>query len=366
MPIYMDRHDVSDEVTAENVAELHQHDLKIQDKFNCRGLTYWFDGERKTAFCLIEAPDKESLQRMHNHAHGEVPNKIIEVDPALVESFLGRIEDPKNINSTGLNIIDDPAFRVIMAVKLKIQSLKNYHPKELETFFGKFTKRIAKEFNRTEENMVKQNRYGFLASFKSVKNAINCALEMQYIFDASKKDSNFQDIELFTGLSTGSPIEKRESLFEDSVRLANLLCDIEKAKITTTNEVKSLFENKNFKPFSKKSITVLHSDEESLLCRLMDFIEDNWKNPNLKVEDINKHTAMSKSQAYRKIKYLTGKSPNSFLKEFRLIKALEAINTNQNTVSEIAYNTGFNSPSYFSKCFQKRFGIQPSVYLQSL
>lgn len=63
MPIFMDRHDVSDEVTAENVAQLHQEDLKIQHKFNCRGLTYWFDGVRKTAFCLVEAPNKEALKK---------------------------------------------------------------------------------------------------------------------------------------------------------------------------------------------------------------------------------------------------------------------------------------------------------------
>lgn len=46
----MDRHDVSESVTAEIVAELHQKDLKIQHKFNCKGLTYWFDDKRKTAF----------------------------------------------------------------------------------------------------------------------------------------------------------------------------------------------------------------------------------------------------------------------------------------------------------------------------
>ena len=95
MPIFMDRHDVSDEVTAEIVAELHQEDLKIQDKYNCKGLTYWFDAKRNTAFCLIEAPNKESIQKMHNQAHGEVPHKIIEVDGSVVESFLGRIEDPE-------------------------------------------------------------------------------------------------------------------------------------------------------------------------------------------------------------------------------------------------------------------------------
>ena len=72
MPIYMDRHEVSSEVTAENVAQLHQEDLKVQDDFNCRGLTYWFDSQRSTAFCLVEAPDAESLHNMHAHAHARV------------------------------------------------------------------------------------------------------------------------------------------------------------------------------------------------------------------------------------------------------------------------------------------------------
>ena len=87
MPIYMDRHDVSSEVTAEHVAHIHTEDLKIQHHYNCIGLTYWFDDIRKTAFCLIDAPNKESLINMHNDAHGKVPHRIIEVDPSIVESF---------------------------------------------------------------------------------------------------------------------------------------------------------------------------------------------------------------------------------------------------------------------------------------
>ena len=88
MPIFMDRHNVSEAVTAVHVAQLHQEDLKIQDQFGCRGLTYWFDDKRKTAFCLIEAPNEQALRDMHEKAHGEIPHSIIEVDASIVESFL--------------------------------------------------------------------------------------------------------------------------------------------------------------------------------------------------------------------------------------------------------------------------------------
>jgi AraC-like DNA-binding protein len=61
--------------------------------------------------------------------------------------------------------------------------------------------------------------------------------------------------------------------------------------------------------------------------------------------------------------YLTGKSPNNFISDYRLKRALALLKTNRGNISEIAFETGFSSPSYFSKCFQKRYGHLPSDYL---
>ena len=51
-------------------------------KYGVRFITYWFDEVRSTAFCLVEAPNKEAIQQAHDEAHGDVPSEIIEVDPA--------------------------------------------------------------------------------------------------------------------------------------------------------------------------------------------------------------------------------------------------------------------------------------------
>ncbi len=109
MPIFMDRHDVRD-ATAEAVAAAHREDLKLQSRFSCKPITYWFDKLRGTAFCLIEAPTAAAVREMHHAAHGLIPNQIIEVDPATVEAFLGRITDPEAANLS----IRKPAFRAIM------------------------------------------------------------------------------------------------------------------------------------------------------------------------------------------------------------------------------------------------------------
>src|SRR5215470_17044678 len=78
MPIFMDRHDTL-EVTAAEVAEAHRKDLEIQDQYGVRFLTYWFDAARGTIFCLIDAPDKESVQWVHREAHGHVAGEVMEV-----------------------------------------------------------------------------------------------------------------------------------------------------------------------------------------------------------------------------------------------------------------------------------------------
>lgn len=73
MPIYMDRHDM-EKTTAEAVAAAHLEDLKLQARYGCRAITYWFDEKRRTAFCLFEAPSPVIVREMHRAAHGKVPN----------------------------------------------------------------------------------------------------------------------------------------------------------------------------------------------------------------------------------------------------------------------------------------------------
>ena len=76
MPIFLDRHDVV-EFSAEEVAKLHVKDLAIQDQYGVKFLTYWYDAERRTTFCLVDAPDKETADRVHAEAHGHASNQMI-------------------------------------------------------------------------------------------------------------------------------------------------------------------------------------------------------------------------------------------------------------------------------------------------
>lgn len=366
MPIFMDRHDVSETVTAEIVAQLHQEDLKIQHQFGCRGLTYWFDDKRKTAFCLIEAPDKKALHKMHQFAHGEVPNQIIEVDSNIVESFLGRIEDPKKAKDNSLNIINDPAFRTVMVIGLRSFSRKQKHVDQLKSSLNNYNNEILKLLELYEGTTVKQTENYFLVSFKSVSKAVHAAFDIKAAFNDFRNELVNENIILKIGLSAGAPVTEKKLFFEDTIKLAERMCKAIKGEIIVSSEVRQLYNSENSRALiDGENLFFLTQTDESFLTLLMDYTESSWFDTNLKVDDLSKPVGCSKSQLYRKMISLTGKSPNTFIKEYRLNEALALLNKNTRNISEVAYETGFTSPSYFSKCFQKKYGYLPSDYFSS-
>lgn len=365
MPLYMDRHDVSKEVTAEIVADLHQKDLKIQHKFNCKGLTYWFDEKRKTAFCLVEAPNKAALKEMHDQAHGEVPNRIIEVDNAVVESFLGRIEDPEKSQKTTLNIINDPAFRTIMVVGIKPVSLKGILDKEINSVIAGQQSMIVDSINLYKGRLVKQNPDHSLVSFDSVTNAVLCALKIESEFEKDPGSKYNSLIKLHIGLNSGVPVDEKEGFFEDTIKAANSFYELVNGTVVLSSEVKDLYESENMNtPFVSRNIVTLTQSEEKFLKDLVDFTEREWSKTCLNVDDFSRFLGCSKSRLYRKMVALTGKSINSYLKDYRLCKALNLLNKKNMNISEVAFETGFNSPAYFSKCFHETFGVLPSQYIK--
>jgi len=356
----MDFHDLPDGVTAAHVAEMHQADLKIQHKYNCRGLTYWCDERRQTAFCLMEAPNKEAIKELHEQAHGAIPQRIIEVNDTLVESFLGRIEDPEKSQNNKLNIINDPAFRTLMVVKFKKNTLRTKNIETLRAAIRGYSKSIINIVNMKKGRVVKQESNSFLMSFSCVTNAVESAVKIQELHNCVITP----DLDFKIGISAGIPVTNKESIFEDTIKKAEYLTYVTDGNIILTPEVKELYESENQNnPINIEGIKPLSSTEMEFVIRLFDYTESVWTNSNISATNYNKNLGLSKSKLYRTtIMPIIGKSPNSFIKEFRLNKALELLDKQESNISEIAYQTGFSSPTYFSKCFHKAYGVLPSKY----
>lgn len=357
----MDFHDVPKGITAKHVAEMHQADLKIEHKYNCRGLTYWCDERRQTAFCLIEAPNKNAIIELHKQAHGDVPQRIIEVNDTIVESFLGRIVDPEKSQNTKLNIINDPAFRTLMVVKLRKNTLRKSGINTLNAALRGYSKSIVNLAITYEGRVVKQETGFFLMSFACVTNAVLCAVKIQELHNMVITP----DIDFKIGISAGIPVTKKENIFEDTIQMAEYLCDVVKGNLSISSEVHDLYESENQNiTHSNSSINVLGKANADFIIRLMEYTETVWTDSNTSAIDFCKKLGYSKSKLYRTMMALIGKSPNGHLKDYRLKKALQLIDEQTANISEIAYKTGFSRPAYFSKCFQEVYGMLPSNYIK--
>ena len=357
----MDFHDLPDGVSAAHVAEMHQADLKIEHKYNCRGLTYWCDERRQTAFCLIEAPNEQAIIDLHQKAHGAVPQRIIEVNDTIVESFLGRIKDPEKSQNTKLNIINDPAFRTLMQVQMKKNSLRRENISMLNAAIRGYNTSIINVISQQSGRIVKQEPHSFLISFEGVTNAIESAIKIQELYNSVITP----DLEFNIGISAGIPVTHKKSIFEETIKEAHYLCQVKQGDIVLSPEVKDLYESTNQNnPTNLGGISVLTTSEFDFIKQLMDYTESIWSQTNITVADFHNNLGYSKSKLYRTMMSIIGKSPNVFLKEFRLTKALQLLDKQTSNISEIAYNTGFSSPAYFSKCFQEVYGLLPSAYIK--
>lgn len=118
-------------------------------------------------------------------------------------------------------------------------------------------------------------------------------------------------------------------------------------------------------PFIAANTMALTKADEEFIKRLNEVIQINYANPEFSMDDMADNLNMSRSNFYRKIKGVLDLSPNEFLRLERLKKAAQLLKEGENRVNEICYMVGFNSPSYFAKCFQKQFGVLPKDFVNS-
>jgi len=236
MPIFLDRHDTG-EVTAEDVAKLHVKDLEIQDEYGVKFLTYWYDAERGTTFCLVDAPDKETADKVHAEAHGHVSNEMIAVDLSAVEAFLGRVQDPPSAKTMP---IDDTAFRAIMFTDMvgsteMTTQLGDTMAVELLRAHDAIIRRCLEQHGGAE---VKHLGDGIMASFDDVPASVASAVKIQEEF-ASYNNNSETPIRVRIGVHAGEPVEESDDLFGSSVQMAARICDNAQADaILVSREVK--------------------------------------------------------------------------------------------------------------------------------
>lgn len=106
----------------------------------------------------------------------------------------------------------------------------------------------------------------------------------------------------------------------------------------------------------------MSSSDRKFMDKLLELMEKNIDNGDMVVDDLVQDLAVSRSVFFKKLKTLTGLAPIEFIKEIRVKRAAQLIETGEFNMTQISYMVGINDPRYFSKCFKQKFGITPTEY----
>ncbi|SMD32789.1 Pimeloyl-ACP methyl ester carboxylesterase [Reichenbachiella faecimaris] len=246
---------------------------------------------------------------------------------------------------------------------------------------------LDRYINQYKGRFIQYNAQRFIATFTGPSKAVHCSLDLA---NALRKS----DVQLAAGvhikecsLGDSQSIGEQTEDFVDSI-----IKQIQPNEILITQTVKhllsgagltlnphpgiyasffdeslSLYSVKNYFDDDEDIVPIQKStwpQNSSLLENVLQSIEEHLSNESFGVDTLCKELGISERQLQRKLKAITNKSPNQLISSVRLHRAKELILNQQLNISEVAFQTGFSSPSYFSKSFKKEFSLSPTDLLQ--
>ena len=117
---------------------------------------------------------------------------------------------------------------------------------------------------------------------------------------------------------------------------------------------------------SQPVIPEMSPNDRKFMDKLVELMEQNMDNGELVVDDLVRELAVSRSVFFKKLKTLTGLAPIEFIKEMRIKRAAQLIETGEFNMTQISYMVGINDPRYFSKCFKAQVGMTPTEYKEKV
>jgi class 3 adenylate cyclase len=253
---------------AEDVAKAHTADMEVQGHHDVEYLKYWFNESCGKLFCLVEAPSAEAANRVHQEAHGLLAEKLIEVDPELVDSFMG----PSPVSPMGAALMPganaetqrDTGIRSIMFTDIvgSTELTQRLGDEGAMLFVDTHDSIVRDALAACEGREVKHTGDGIMASFISAAAAVRCACRIQTALAEHREKYPDVQLQVRIGLAAGEPVEKRNDLFGSTVQLAARLCaHAEVGQVLVSNVIAELCDGKGI-TFADKGRTQLKGFKE--------------------------------------------------------------------------------------------------------
>lgn len=167
------------------------------------------------------------------------------------------------------------------------------------------------------------------------------------------------DSQQIYGIAEGADEYIRKPFNVDFVR-AKLIRIVEQKQATKDYFIQKLNKEKIFDMTTDDTT----SSDDIFKNRLTTYLEENYKNSDINIDQMSQSLGMSRVQLYRKSKALFGLTPTDILRSYRLTKSAVMLKENNMTISEIAYDCGFAAPAYYTRCFKEKFGVSPTEFIR--
>ena len=328
-----------------------------------KGAVYWFDKQRNKAICLVDVPDEENIRLMHSKLFGSIPLKIIEIDSGVVTHFIEQLRSSEYLDEGLCNRKD---YLIILSRKLSPEKIRAEDRKLVKELMQDFHIKTTKTVLKYEGQIIRFYEDYLQVSFDSSHEAIACSLKLDEQFNSCREKIPFCKVSMKIGISFSGLVNWQIDPLDDAMHQARRMSYVADNRIMVSAAVKQQYDSESTKQLDGNKIRVLSNEEQTFITRLMDCMEEKWKDENLQVNDLGAYMHCSKSKIYRKMMELIGQSPNTFIKNYRLDRSVDLIRQKHGNISEVAFESGFGSPSYFTKCFQNRFGLNPTEYIQTI
>lgn len=228
MPTYMDIHSIQG-VSADDLARAHAADVATQGQYGVEYVKYWVNESCGKVFCLVHAPNAEAARAVHQHAHGLVAEKIIEVDPDMLEGFLGRggvSEGGAALVPGAVNVQRDTGMRSVMFTDIvgSTELTQSIGDEAAMAMLRIHDGIVRGALAATGGREIKHTGDGIMACFFSAVSAIHCATRIQREMAARRERAEPHPITVRIGAAAGEPVEQGHDLFGSTVQLAARLC----------------------------------------------------------------------------------------------------------------------------------------------
>ena len=306
-----------------SLAELHQ------------GTLYMVKGENCNSFCL-------TLPSIQNNAINLTSEPILRTDEIVKQPF---VEKMKTVASRQTVLVVEDNLDMLsfitrqLSVEYSVLAAENGR-NALEILDNNYVSLIVSD-------VVMPQMDGFELCRMIKSNISYSHIPLILLTAKTNIQSKIEGLEL----GADAYIEKPFSMEYLQANIVSLINNREKLREAFTKS-----------PFIAVNTVAITKADEEFVRKLDEIIQNNLDNPDFSMEDIADMLNMSRSSFYRKIKGVLNLTPNDYLRLERLKKAAQLLKEGERRINEICYTVGFNSPSYFTKCFLKQFGVLPKDF----